>query len=265
MGQKPFFTIVVPCLKEEGLLMDTLVSLSGQAFTNFEVILIDSGTSDTVLKKAKDLFLGRLRIYTVLYYHYYNMLNKGVKLALGEYVLFFRPGNVLSSIYAFEELHKMIKLTDKPHGVVSAGIAYNPDLEAKVIISPPLSSRKLAAGVIQTPLASRCFRRDFLLEEGRFDERYWVRAGFDLICRAALKPHIRIVSMSRVLTQHHTAFEIDGRYIGYHMETLKIIYRHFGFRKVISYLLSINMLSIFRYGVQHTGFFKEDQRLTAEV
>lgn len=259
MGTKPLFTIVIPCNREEDLLLDTLATLASQSCGEFEVILVDANTSEDILSRAREIMRGRIRVYTVMYYHYYSMLNKGAKLAKGQYVLFFRPGNLMTTHYAFENLKKVANASDAPELILSAAVAYDDRLERRTIIQPPLSKKKLMAGVLQTPLASRAFRADYFLEIRGFDESYWVRSGYDIACRYALDPKARIVGMGRVINEHHTAFEIDAKYIGFHADTLKIIYRRFGLRWVFSYLLSINALSLFRSGRENVGFVGAEQ------
>jgi hypothetical protein len=259
MGTKTLFTIVIPCNQEEDLLIDTLSTLANQSFGEFEVILVDAHTSDEVLDKARKMMQGRLRVYTMMYYHYYSMLNKGAKLARGKYVLFFRPGNLMTTLYAFDNLKKVIMASNEPEVLLSAAVAFDENLEQRAIIQPPLSKKKLMAGVLQTPLASRAFRRDYFLEIRGFNEAYWVRSGYDIACRYALDPKARVVGIGRVINEHHTAFEIDAKYVGFHAETLKIIYKHFGLKCVFSYLLTINVLSFFRAGRENVGFVGSEQ------
>lgn len=43
---EPTITVVVPVLNEEGFLAETLRSLRAQTFTDFELIVVDNGSTD---------------------------------------------------------------------------------------------------------------------------------------------------------------------------------------------------------------------------
>lgn len=51
----PKITVIVPVLNEESLLRDTLQSIRTQTFTNYELIVVDNGSTDKSPKIAKQL------------------------------------------------------------------------------------------------------------------------------------------------------------------------------------------------------------------
>src|SRR5580704_8985688 len=57
MAQSPFFSVVIPAFNRTDLLAKALASVFQQEFTNFEVIVVDDGSTDDqsrVVQKYKD-------------------------------------------------------------------------------------------------------------------------------------------------------------------------------------------------------------------
>lgn len=69
----PFFSVVIPLYNKENLIEQTISGLLNQSFTDFEVIIINDGSTDNSLKKIKPLVDSRFKII--------NQDNKGVSYA----------------------------------------------------------------------------------------------------------------------------------------------------------------------------------------
>ena len=90
-------------------LYKTIQSVINQSFDNYEFIIIDGGSTDdslTIIDQYKtkiDYFISEPDTGV------YNAMNKGIKIAKGEYLIFMNSGdgfydeNVLSKVTAFKE------------------------------------------------------------------------------------------------------------------------------------------------------------------
>lgn len=84
------FSVIVPVYNSEKYLGECIDSLLNQTFTDFEVLLIDDGSTDSSLKKCQDYALTDSRIKV---WHQENLgvssaRNKGLDEARGELILF---------------------------------------------------------------------------------------------------------------------------------------------------------------------------------
>ena len=106
----PFFSIIIPVYNRPDEVDELLESLSKQTFLDFEVLLIEDGSSlkcDVVAQKYSS-------VLTIRYYYKDNSgrsetRNYGMEKARGEYFVFFDSDCVIPSFY-FEKIKK--KLTD---------------------------------------------------------------------------------------------------------------------------------------------------------
>jgi glycosyltransferase involved in cell wall biosynthesis len=101
MAQKPFFSIIIPCLNEEKYLPLLLKDLSNQSIDDFEVVVVDGGSTDQTVKKAS-LMQDDLPSLTILHSKIKNVSiqrNLGASKASGEYIVFNDADNRLSKFF----------------------------------------------------------------------------------------------------------------------------------------------------------------------
>jgi|GEM_PF-6009468 len=107
----PFFSYVVAVYNAEAFLTDCLSSIAQQTYKDFEVILIDDGSTD----RSADIALGfaksdpRFRYYRQENSGSSSAYNKGIELARGEYLVFLdnddwnSPGTLSEAFAAIKE------------------------------------------------------------------------------------------------------------------------------------------------------------------
>ena len=88
--KSPFFSIIVPCYNRAALLHGVIVSIQQQQFTNFEILVVDDGSTDNTRELVDGIALKDKRI---LYSYQQNAergaaRNKGIRDASGEFILF---------------------------------------------------------------------------------------------------------------------------------------------------------------------------------
>lgn len=94
----PYFSIVVPVYNVEKYIDPCIDSLLNQSFSDFEVILIDDGSTDSsldILNKRADLD-ARLKVFTQKNQGLSQTRNRGVSYAMGEYLLFLDSDDLYS-------------------------------------------------------------------------------------------------------------------------------------------------------------------------
>jgi len=89
MNKKPFFSVVIPVFNREALIGRCIRSVLSQSFTNFEMIIIDNGSTDNTAKVVESFPDARIK------YFYQkgtgspaNPRNNGIKYSHGEWICF---------------------------------------------------------------------------------------------------------------------------------------------------------------------------------
>lgn len=98
---KPIISIIMPCYNQEKYIGEAVDSVLSQTFTNWELIIVDDGSTDDSYSIMKD-YAGRDERITC--YRQDNAgpskaRNHGVKYANGKYLLFFDSDDKLASTY----------------------------------------------------------------------------------------------------------------------------------------------------------------------
>ncbi len=94
--KKPIFSVITVVKNDEENILQTIKSIEKQSYKNFEYILIDGSSTDNTLAKI----LKNKKIVTKLISEkdkgIYDAMNKGIKLAKGEVIIFVNSGDILT-------------------------------------------------------------------------------------------------------------------------------------------------------------------------
>ena len=85
----PLISVILPVWNGEAFITETLASLTAQTFTNFEILAIDNGSTDstpTLLKQAAAKDPRIKPIFNETNLGLVGSLNKGIEHATGRYV-----------------------------------------------------------------------------------------------------------------------------------------------------------------------------------
>lgn len=106
----PLISIVTITYNAERELPATMDSVRGQSFSDYEHLIVDGASSDGTLKVASASRTGRTRIISEPDKGLYDAMNKGLRLAKGEYVLFLNAGDTFASADVLEAYASGISL-----------------------------------------------------------------------------------------------------------------------------------------------------------
>ncbi|WP_370476804.1 glycosyltransferase family 2 protein [Tamlana flava] len=59
----PFFSVVIPLFNKEQYIKDTIGSVLSQTFTDYEIIVVNDGSTDNSLNKVKNIKDGRIKVF----------------------------------------------------------------------------------------------------------------------------------------------------------------------------------------------------------
>ena len=77
----PFFSVIIPLYNKEQFITNTLKSVLNQIFTDFEVIIVNDGSTDKSLEKIAEFTDHRIQIYHQDNQGVSTARNKGIELA----------------------------------------------------------------------------------------------------------------------------------------------------------------------------------------
>lgn len=77
----PYFSVIIPLFNKEYHIKATLQSILGQTFEDFEIIIVNDGSTDNSLAKASEIQDDRIKIYSIENQGVSNARNYGVLMA----------------------------------------------------------------------------------------------------------------------------------------------------------------------------------------
>lgn len=97
----PFFSIVIPTYNRAHLIVPTIQSVLDQDFPDFEILIIDDGSTDDTEEVIETVFGHHEKIYYIRKKNEERSIarNTGFQLAKGEYVVFFDSDDLLLPHY----------------------------------------------------------------------------------------------------------------------------------------------------------------------
>jgi len=191
MSQSPLCSVVVPAFNVERFLQDTIHSVVKQSHPDWELLVVDDGSTDRTLEVAKTIQHPRVRLFTQANGGSSVARNKGLRESRGQYVVFLDADDRLRPT----ALARFVKaLEDTPRCVVAYGEIRAISAEGDALDTRPSRLVKRSSGdllgallvrnLIVTPGAA-CVRRSSLAEVGSFDERLKVGEDWEFWCRLA--------------------------------------------------------------------------------
>lgn len=249
----PKVSIVIPTFNSSQNIAKTLRHVLNESYPDFEVILVDAGSSDKTLEIVNSFFDPRIRICSVTTYQLYEMMNKGISLATGEYINFLSPGDYYLSVNTIKTIMDLAVEHDKPHLVYGASLLRHGISEPRVI-KRDLSAKLLQKGLQPSAVQSMWFHKDLFRIIGKFKTKYKLRGELDLFCRFVLSPGLQAVATNHVMID----FELKPlklKYVIIHFkETFSVVIHHFGFWKAFKWLFiqkdTVRILKLWLQGVR---------------
>jgi glycosyltransferase involved in cell wall biosynthesis len=170
-----FYSIIVVCLNSGGRLIETVGSILGQKYENFEVIIKDGGSTDGSVKalfeKYKDK---RLKFFDIKDTGIYDAMNQAVGFAKGDYLLFLNTGD---SLFDENVLKNMaVQITENKGPGIIYGNQYHKGLDTVIYASPKINDFACYRNV---PCHQTCFYHRSMFDERGYNPEYNVRADYE--------------------------------------------------------------------------------------
>ncbi len=190
MSTVPKVTVIIPVYNRKKYVAESIGSILAQSFTNFELLLIDDGSTDGSVEIMRSYTDPRVRLVC----NDCNLgipktRNKGIQLARGEYIAMLDSDDAalpdrLATQVAFLDCHKDYVLVG----------SWAPAMDEKGQSLRKGKKWFVSPGEVQswllfhcTPAQSSIMVRTAILQEYRYREQYVLCEDFDLFVRLARK------------------------------------------------------------------------------
>ncbi|MBD0830554.1 glycosyltransferase family 2 protein [Aestuariibaculum sediminum] len=203
----PFISVVIPLYNKEKYIKATLISVLNQTFNDFEVIIINDGSTDRSLEIVENIKNNKIAIYTNKNQGLSFSRNYGIKKAKGKYVAFLDADDLwredyLKTIFNLIVIHKKYNVFATNFGLLNPN--YKPNLYTKTfdkknvkIISDYFNMNKNILTPSSIVINKNVFKNiGYFNESVNYGEEYdfYIRcfSRYDLIYYSEFKVYYRI-------------------------------------------------------------------------
>ncbi|MCK0470088.1 glycosyltransferase family 2 protein [Halalkalibacter sp. APA_J-10(15)] len=203
MGDTPFFSVVIPTYNRESLLKEAIKSVLNQTFQNFEVLVVDDGSTDKTLEIIDDFHDDRIKkLRNNRVKGGGGARNTGIYKATGKWVAFLDDDDVWLE-EKLELQYKQIMCLSEKYVIVYTGYEKydfdNNKVERKILPQKKgdIYYDLLYKNYIGT-FSTVAIKREPLLSIGGLDESLEARQDLDLYVRLADKYSVDYINKSLV-------------------------------------------------------------------
>lgn len=189
-------SIIVVCLNAGKELKNTIESIINQTSAEYEVIIQDGGSKDGSVEAAlagcPDEIKKRIKVQVEKDCGIYDAMNKAVKKAEGEYLLFLNAGDYLFESSSIEKITNEIK---KEKADIYYGFMQHRALGTFIYPSPEINDFTCYRNV---PCHQTCIYNKELFKDRGYDLSYAVRADYEhfLWCFYEAKAKIKYIEVA---------------------------------------------------------------------
>ena len=188
MEERPKVSVIIPTYNRKGLVPEAIDSVIAQTYKDFEVIVIDDGSTDGTGKMLEEKYGDKIGYFYKENGGCASARNYGIRMARGEYISFLDSDDW----YTPEKLEDQVRILDNnpQYGFVSSDIVYLDGGQKYLIkVSRPDKNGKVAYPLFLTTyfcLPASLFRRECFDKAGYFDESMRYNEDTDLLLRMAV-------------------------------------------------------------------------------
>lgn len=105
------FSVITVCYNAASTICSTIASVLNQTYQDVEYIVVDGGSKDGTIERLKEVTDERLRFVSEKDNGIYDAMNKGLKMATGDYLIFLGADDTFFDSQVLERVAK--KITNK--------------------------------------------------------------------------------------------------------------------------------------------------------
>ncbi len=200
-------SVITVCFNSVETIAETLVSVAAQDATDFEHIVVDGNSSDGTMRVVENHAHQRLSWLSEPDQGLYDAMNKGIRMATGDYVIFLNSDDYFARPDVLSRVG--LKLSQTAADCLFGDTVFVQQ-DGRTLVGRNYSANGfskwwLRVGVMP-PHPSMFMRRELVEGLGGFDTSYQIAADFDLIARAILQRGSSWTTLPLTLTK----FRVGG-------------------------------------------------------
>ena len=237
-------SLIISVLNGSEKIKDTIESILNQSYSNFELIIIDGGSTDKTIDIIKNFDSPTIKWISEPDKGISDAFNKGVKLATGDYINFQGDGDGFLNSSSISDLFSNLDLKEKP---IVCGNIQRIDIEGNPIYKTKIKKgfdKKSLLFKMSLPHQGLFIPKEFFIKYGEFDLNNKFCMDYELLLRA-FHDFPKVITKDLVVSN----WRADGLGEGKTLEILKEYHKIKLKNKVASkpLLLFINYFSIIKY------------------
>ncbi|MBI3999274.1 MAG: glycosyltransferase [Candidatus Omnitrophica bacterium] len=224
----PLVSVIIPTYNREHLLVDAVESVLSQTFKDYELIVVDDGSTDGTEEIIKRKYDGKIRYFKQENQGISGARNRGIREAKGEYIAFLDSDD----LWLPEKLEKQVAFLDShPEvGLICTKLwRYAIGKESEKRLCPEYFSAEFKDLLVSNnyvPTTTVMVRKECLDQIGLFDTNLSVAEDFDLWLR--FMKRFKVHCLEDVLAVHRehpqkTSLNMKKLYNGYAQFYKKVI------------------------------------------
>lgn len=227
MGQ-PFFSIIVPTYNRAYLIEKTILSVIRQGFIDWELIIIDDGSTDNTNELVRKFTDSR-----IIYNWQKNTersiaRNNGINMAKGKYVCFLDSDDQWRDNH-LQVLYNAIQKSNNAIALFFTGMTWNfTDRKQDVLFDTP-EGKNLVEYVITNQIApSTCCIQSTILQSFKFNPSLTINEDVELFARIAARyPIIRVpvITVDFIVHDQNTK-ALNKNYVSPQIHAMEVIFNH---------------------------------------
>ncbi len=240
---EPLVSIVVPCYNGAATLKRTLFSIKNEQYSNFEIIIVDDGSTDSSpdLIRQFEEWDSRFKSVTQENSGVSAARNRGVTVASGEYIGFLDADDLLLENSLDRRMKVLIEESDPEMlGVFCPAVVVddkNNVLRSTALFNSPLPNERVYfSTVTNNPFGTCCViaKKKEIVSAGGFDESLTNGEDYDLwfrmmrkggyfkkvnSCKVAITYHPESVTQAKILKHHRQCKQVMEKIFSTSMDT----------------------------------------------
>jgi glycosyltransferase involved in cell wall biosynthesis len=204
-------SVIIPAHNAEEFIVETIQSLQQQTFSDFEIIVVDDGSTDRTVSLVMQIEEPRLRVLSVEHQGVSATRNRGVAASQGKFIAFLDADD----LWTPDTLKLYVEaLTANPAADLSYGWTYlwNYDLknasDATQLIAPSATGATAYRAMLERNIVGNgsniCVRRSAFDAVGGFDQTLTHGEDWEFCFRVALQGEVALVPQPVVYYRQHS-------------------------------------------------------------
>lgn len=272
-GDTPLVSVLITTLNSTRFIDATIASALQQTLTDFEILVLDDGSTDDTVERVRSVHDPRVRVWQYPHRGAPVTLNAGLHLARGRYVALldhddlWLPAKLARHVEAFEAQAEAT--------ATFTWSALIDERDRPITVHPghwhgPIEFRQLLEDYVIGPSSSLVMQRSAVERAGGFDEQLPRCHDFDLILRLAFAQAHSIVAVPDTLTLYRRhAGQMSRDWRAMHHEWNAVIEKCREFAPAdtaaVEPTARANINRYFAYLAYENGEFREARRFVREA